>query len=614
MCGIAGWIAYDRDLTQESTTLDRMVRTLTGRGPDSGGRWIDGPAALGHRRLAVIDLAGGVQPMQASTPDGRVALTYSGEVYNYVELREELRGRGHHFRTSSDTEVVLNAYLEWGEAMAPRLNGMYAFAVWDARIRQLVMIRDRMGVKPLFYHPTADGVLFASEPKALFAHPLAKPVVSARGLREFVAFNRPPGETIWDGVAEVVPGTVVTVGRGGIRSHTYWRLESHEHTDDLDTTVERVHDLLDDTVGRQLVADVPTCVLLSGGLDSSAITGLAARRRAAEDLPLHTFAVDFTGESTHFVPTGVHNSRDGDFAVAMARHAGTEHTDIVLGPAAVADPEIRRQVVIARDSPAGLGDMDVSLYLLFKAIRERSTVALSGEAADEVFGGYGWLHNPVVQARDTFPWITAGLIGATPNTQPVEMYDLDTLIALNPMEAVAENYATAVAEVGRVDSESPEERRMRVMSYLHLTRFLRMMLDRKDRMSMAVGLEVRVPFCDHRLVEYVYNTPWAMKTYDGHEKSLLRGATKQLLPQSVIERRKSPYPVIQDWRYAEALQRSAKDLLGEDGPVFQIVSKNWLAETVTADPESLTPAARNGLERSLDTAIWLDVYRPEIRM
>lgn len=194
------------------------------------------------------------------------------------------------------------------------------------------------------------------------------------------------------------------------------------------------------------------------------------------------------------------------------------------------------------------------------------------------------------------------------------MYDLDTLIALNPMETVAENYATAVAEVGRVDSESPEERRMRVMSYLHLTRFLRMMLDRKDRMSMAVGLEVRVPFCDHRLVEYVYNTPWPMKTYDGHEKSLLRGATKELLPQSVIERRKSPYPVIQDWRYAEALQRSAKDLLGEDGPVFQIVSKDWLAETVTADPESLTPAARNGLERSLDTAIWLDVYRPEIRM
>ncbi|MGW6869824.1 asparagine synthase (glutamine-hydrolyzing) [Streptomyces sp. NPDC054904] len=614
MCGIAGWIAYDRDLAQESTTLDHMVRTLTGRGPDAGGRWIEGPAALGHRRLAVIDLVGGVQPMHATTPDGRVALTYSGEVYNFVELRQELRGRGHHFRTTGDTEVVLNAYLEWGEAMAPKLNGMYAFAIWDARTRKLVMIRDRMGVKPLFYHPTTDGVLFASEPKAIFANPLAKPIVSARGLREFVAFNRPPGETIWDGVQEVVPGTVVTVDRAGIRSHTYWRLESREHTDDLHTTVEHVRELLDDSVGRQLVADVPTCVLLSGGLDSSAVTGIAAEHRAAQGLPLHTFAVDFSGESDDFVPTGVHGSHDADFASAMARHAGTEHTDIVLSPASVADPEVRRQVVIARDSPAGLGDMDVSLYLLFKAIRERSTVALSGEAADEVFGGYGWLHNPTVQESDTFPWITAGMIGATPNTQPVEMYNLDTLIALNPLETVADNYATALAEIGRVDSETPHEQRMRVMSYLHLTRFLRMMLDRKDRMSMAVGLEVRVPFCDHRLVEYVYNTPWSMKTYDGREKSLLRGATENLLPRSVIERTKSPYPVIQDWRYAEALQQNAKELLGDDGPVFQIVSRDWLGETVLATPESLTPAARNGLERALDTAIWLDVYRPEIRM
>ncbi|MFK0256351.1 asparagine synthase (glutamine-hydrolyzing) [Streptomyces sp. NPDC090445] len=614
MCGIAGWIAYERDLAQETTTLDDMVRTLTERGPDAGGSWIDGPAALGHRRLAIIDLEGGVQPMEAATPAGRVALTYSGEVYNFRELREELRGRGHRFRTSSDTEVVLHAYLEWGEAMASRLNGMYAFAVWDGRTQKLVMVRDRMGVKPLFYHRTADGVLFASEPKAIFANPLAKPVVSARGLREFIAFNRPPGETIWEDVVEVVPGTVVTVDREGVRSHTYWRLESREHTDDLDTTVERIRELLDDTVARQLVADVPTCVLLSGGLDSSAITGLAAAHRAAEGLPLHTFAVDFTGESDTFVPTGVHGSRDADFATAMARHAGSAHTDIVLDPTSLADPEVRRRVVIARDSPAGLGDMDVSLYLLFRAIRERSTVALSGEAADEVFGGYGWLHNPTVQEGDTFPWITAGMIGATPNTQPAEMYNLDTLIALNPLEALADHYATAVAEVGRIDSESPHEHRMRVSSYLHLTRFLRMMLDRKDRMSMAVGLEVRVPFCDHRLVEYVYNTPWSMKTYDGREKSLLRGATASLLPQSVIERVKSPYPVVQDWRYAEALQQHAKQLVGEDGPVFQIVSRDWLAESAKAAPETLTAAARNGLERALDTAIWLDAYRPEIRM
>ncbi|MDQ0841400.1 asparagine synthase (glutamine-hydrolyzing) [Streptomyces sp. V1I6] len=614
MCGITGWISFDRRLNQESTTLDRMVRTLTSRGPDAGGTWIDGHAALGHRRLAVIDLVGGTQPMQAETPDGRVALTYSGEVYNFTELRDELRRRGHHFRTASDTEVVLNAYLEWGEAMASRLNGMFAFAVWDSRTQKLVMIRDRMGIKPLFFYPTADGVLFGSEPKAIFANPLAKPVVSARGLREFIAFSRPPGETIWDCVEEVVPGTVITVDRSGIRRHTYWRLETVEHVDDLETTVGRVNEILDDTVARQLVADVPTCVLLSGGLDSSAITALAAGRRAAQGDPLHTFAIDFAGESARFVANQVHGSRDAEYASEMARHAGSEHADIVLSPTALADPDVRRQVVIARDSPAGLGDMDVSLYLLFKAIRERSTVALSGEAADEVFGGYGWLHNPVVQEREMFPWITAGMIGASPNTQPAEMYNLDMLIAVNPLEAVADGYATAVAEVGHLETDSAHEKRMRVLSYLHLTRFLRMMLDRKDRMSMAVGLEVRVPFSDHRLVEYVYNTPWSMKTYDGREKSLLRGATRDLLPQSVTERVKSPYPVTQDRSYGEALQQQAKQMLGEDGPVFEIVSRDWLTESAATAPDELALATRNGIERALDTAIWLDEYRPEIRL
>ncbi|MFF8960083.1 asparagine synthase (glutamine-hydrolyzing) [Streptomyces sp. NPDC014894] len=614
MCGITGWIAFDRELNGENTPLEAMVRTLTNRGPDAGGTWIDGHAALGHRRLSIIDLAGGVQPMQAVTPGGRVVLTYSGEVYNFTELRDELRRKGHHFRTSSDTEVVLNAFLEWGEAMAERLNGMFALAVWDTRTQRLTMIRDRLGIKPLFYYPTADGVIFASEPKAIFAHPLAKPLVSARGLREFIAFHRPPGETIWDGLHEVVPGTVVTVDRAGVHHRTYWRLETREHTDDLETTVGRIGELLDDTVARQLVADVPTCVLLSGGLDSSAITALAAARRASRGEPLDTFAIDFAGESDSFVANEVHGSRDAGFASEMAAHAGTRHAEIVLSPADLADPEVRRQVVIARDSPAGLGDMDVSLYLLFRSIREHSTVALSGEAADEVFGGYGWLHNPVVQESEMFPWITAGMIGATPNTQPAEMYNLDMLIATNPLEAVADGYRSAVAEIGLLENENAHERRMRVLSHLHLTRFLRMMLDRKDRMSMAVGLEVRVPFCDHRLVEYVYNTPWSMKTYDGREKSLLRGATRELLPTSVVERVKSPYPVTQDRAYGEALQQQAKQLLGEDGPVFEIVSRDWLAETVATAPGELALAARNGLERALDTSIWLDAYRPEIRM
>jgi asparagine synthase (glutamine-hydrolysing) len=199
----------------------------------------------------------------ASDSGGPLAMVYSGEAYNYAELRDELRRRGHRFRTESDTEVVLHGYLEWGPGVAERLNGMYAFAIWDQRTEKLVMIRDRMGIKPFYYYRTADGVLFGSEPKAILANPLARHVIDVDGLRELVGFSKTPGAAIWSGMREVVPGTVVTVDANGLRETVYWRLTSHEHTDDTDTTVARVRELLDDIVRRQLVADVPRCVLLS---------------------------------------------------------------------------------------------------------------------------------------------------------------------------------------------------------------------------------------------------------------------------------------------------------------------------------------------------------------
>lgn len=278
MCGITGWVAYDRDLTLERPVLDAMTATQVCRGPDAGGLHLERHAALGHRRLAVIDVEGGVQPMTVEH-DGRTlaALTYSGEVYNHRELRAELEAAGHRFRTRSDTEVVLHAYLEWGEHLAERLNGMFAFAVWDARSEELLLVRDRMGVKPLHYHPTPDGVVFGSEPKALLAHPDVPAVVDLDGLRELLALARTPGLTPYRGIAEVRPGHVVRVRRTGVTVRRYWALEAREHTQDLATTVATVRALLDDIVHRQLDADVPLCSLLSGGLDSSAVTALAAK-------------------------------------------------------------------------------------------------------------------------------------------------------------------------------------------------------------------------------------------------------------------------------------------------------------------------------------------------
>ena len=607
MCGITGWVGYSRDLRQERRTIDAMTETMACRGPDASGVWTDQHAALGHRRLAVIDIPGGAQPMSISTPNGDVAMVYSGEAYNFTELRDELANAGHKFTTSSDTEVVLRGYLQWGDAVADRLNGMYAFAIWDSRDRKLVMIRDRMGIKPFYFYPTSDGVLFGSEPKAILANPIAKRVVGIDGLRELFAPVKTPKKALWDGMAEVEPGTIVTVDERGIRERTYWRLESKLHTDDRDTTVAHVRELLDDIVRRQLVADVPECVLLSGGLDSSAITALSARE--LKD-PVRTFAVDFVDQADNFKPDEFRQTMDTPYVHDVAKHVGSDHTDIVLDHNQLSSLDLRRKVIGARDIPMGLGDMDASLYLLFKAIRQQSTVALSGESADEIFGGYRQFHDPKIQQADAFPWIAAGM-GPIDATDTMLSPALGSVIDLDGF--MRDRYSEAVAEVGRVDGEDDFTHRMRVMSYLHLTRFVRILLDRKDRMSMAVGLEVRVPFCDHRLVEYVYNTPWSLKTYDGREKSLLRGAARDVLPQSVVDRVKSPYPSTSDPQYGAAIQAHAKDLYGSgDDLLFTVIDPAKLEHLIGVDPLTLQPVDRTRLERVLDLAVWIDMYKPTI--
>ncbi|MEU3842577.1 asparagine synthase (glutamine-hydrolyzing) [Streptomyces sp. NPDC028635] len=610
MCGITGWVSFDRDLGAERTSVEAMTETMACRGPDDAGTWAQGPAALGHRRLAIIDLPGGRQPMTAGTPEGTVALVYSGEAYNYTELRGELTARGHRFTTDSDTEVVLRGYLEWGEALPERLNGMYAFAVWDARHDKLVMVRDRMGIKPFYYHRTSDGVLFGSEPKAVLANPLAPARVRLDGLRELFTAIKTPGHAVWDGMREVEPGTVVTVDRTGLRTRAYWRLETRPHTDDRDTTIATVRTLLEDIVRRQLVADVPRCTLLSGGLDSSAMTALAARQLAAHGERVRSFAVDFAGQSENFVADELRGTPDTPFVHDVARTAHTEHQDIVLDAQALADPEVRARVIRARDLPAGLGDMDASLYLLFRSIREHSTVALSGESADEVFGGYLQFFDEEARRADTFPWLASMGRHFGEDTGVLRP---DLLRSLDLDGYVADGYRTAVAGIERLTGESDFEYRMRQICHMHLTRFVRVLLDRKDRTSMAVGLEVRVPFCDHRLVEYVYNTPWALKSFDGREKSLLREATADLLPKSVYDRVKSPYPSTQDPKYAAALQEQARDLLSRPSHrVFDLVDRDRVRRMAErAEPVS-TQAERRGLERTLDLAMWLDMYNPEI--
>ncbi|MEV4315370.1 asparagine synthase (glutamine-hydrolyzing) [Actinocrispum sp. NPDC049592] len=609
MCGIAGWVAFETDLTTRSETVDEMTGTMACRGPDDSGTWIRPQVALGHRRLAIIDLPGGRQPMSVRTPRGEVAMVYSGETYNFQDLREELLRKGHEFRTVSDTEVVLHGYLEWGDAVAERLNGMFAFAIWDARVDKLVMIRDRLGVKPFHYYPTRDGVLFGSEPKAILANPLARKVVDIDGLRELVGFTVAPKWSLWKDMYEVEPGTIVTVCREGIRERRYWSLEPQRHEEELDATIAHIRELMTDIVHRQLVSDVPRCVLLSGGLDSSAVTGLAAARLASLGEQLRTFSVDFVGREETFKADENWDSPDTPFIRDVTNLVGSTHQFITLKPEDLTNPDLRRAVITCRDMPVGFGETDSSLYLMFEAIRRQSTVALSGESADEVFGGYRWMHDPEAVNAKTFPWLAY----RSPMSGDRTAFLAPHIRAQMDLDAYIDSqYASAVSAVGHLDDDNDHQRVMRVNQNLHLTRFVRMLLDRKDRISMAVGLEVRVPFCDHRLIEYLYNTPWSMKTFDGREKSLLRAATKHVLPESVQGRRKSPYPSTQDPGYALSLQQQAKEVIADrDHPVHELLDQDWLADIVQQDV-SKPSDARRGIDRVLDMYHWLDLYQPTL--
>jgi asparagine synthase (glutamine-hydrolysing) len=612
MCGIAGWSSFTRDLRLERGVVEAMTETLLPRGPDAGGYWLEPHVALGHRRLAIVDLEGGIQPMVVPNPEGSIALTYSGEVYNFRELRAELSQRGHRFLTGSDTEVVLRGYHQWGLGLAERLNGMFAFAIWDGRSEELILVRDRLGVKPLYHAFVDGGLAFASEPKAILAHPAAKREVDLDGLREALGWTRTPGKAVWHGMREVKPGTQLVWNRGSLREHRYWRLQAERHTHDRDETVARVRDLLTDTVSRQMVADVKVCSLLSGGLDSSAVAALASAGLAPGD-KLQTFSVDFKSHADRFAPDAFRDSADAPFAIEMAAHIGAEHRNLVLDADEIAHAEVRRAVIAARDLPTGFGDADNSLYLLFREIRRSATVALSGESADEVFGGYRWFHQPQALQGDTFPWVDHTHV--TSFKTGLQAFAPDLVAKLALPDYARGCYDEALREVPLLDGEDASERRMREILHLHLTRYLRILLDRKDRLSMAVGLEVRVPFCDHRLVEYVFNTPWRMKTFDGREKSLLRAAVADRLPASILQRTKAPYPSTQDLAYVATLQRQALALVAESAhPARDLLDFAWIRRAATLAADQVDRDARHGLERALDFATWIDVARPEFAL
>ena len=531
MCGIGGFVDYERDARRGGPILHGMKRTLTPRGPDAEGTYFDEDAALVHRRLIVIDPEGGKQPMHS--PDRNTIIIYNGELYNTPELRTELLSRGHEFVGHSDTDVLLHAYLEWKTDAFSRLNGIFAFAIWEKRERRLTLCRDRLGVKPLFFAPIRNGLTFGSTIDTVLCHPEIEPALDEDGLRTLLLLGpaRPPESGVFRQISSLVPGHFAVLTPEAFTDHVYWQLEAHEHEDDLPTTIERTHTLICDAARRQLVSDVPLACFLSGGLDSSILSMLAAKDYAARGETLHTWSVDYRDNDKYFTKSIFQPNSDDSYIDQMVDFLGTHHHRVVLEPEALC-----AALLPATDARAlpGMADVDSSLLLFCAAVkRGGTTVCLSGECADELFGGYPWYHREEILFEDTFPWsrsvgLRLGLL--TPDA------------VRNGEEFVRQHYRDTCDRAPKLSSDDKKAARMREMFVLNLDWFMATLLDRKDRMSMYSGLEVRVPFCDHRIVEYAYNMPWDFKSLEGREKGIVRRAFADELPKEIVYRKKSPYP------------------------------------------------------------------------
>ena len=576
MCGITGWASFQKDLRTSNDILKLMTQTLNKRGPDDENIWCSEHIAFGHRRLAVIDLIGGKQPMQKEYDGANYVITYNGELYNTEELRKELQNRGHLFKTHSDTEVLLTAYIEWKEQCVDFLNGIFAFGIWDEQSQSLFLCRDRLGVKPLFYTEQQDGLLFASEVKALLAHPLIKTTINTDGLANIMAVgpSRMPGKSPFQNISELRPGYAMRFSREGIRVWQYWQLQSKHHEESLGETVDHVRFLLTDAIERQLVSDVPICTFLSGGLDSSIITGIAANMFQHQNKgKLHTYSIDYEDNERFFNPHAFQTSTDTYWIQKMTDTFSTTHHAKEISQQQLIDFLI--ESVIVRDSP-GMADVDSSLLWFCREIKKDFTVALSGECADEIFGGYPWF----TETTTGFPWIRSL---SERSTMLQERWRKKLKVESYAQQA----YSQTIAEVPYLDGESIEEVRQREMFYLNMVWFMQTLLERKDRMSMGASLEVRVPFADHRLVEYTWNIPWEMKNLDGMEKGLLRKAMQHLLPEEVLYRKKNPYPKTYHPVYTAGVQKWLRDIIEDKNSILhELFERQKLIELIESGGSS----------------------------
>ena len=568
MCSIAGFYDPSANFTARREEFEHILHQMgqvqSHRGPDGSGIRLTAQCGLSHTRLSIIDLKNGSQPMTKSQGDHLYHIVYNGEIYNLKELRRALFERDVIPKTSSDTEVILLSYLTFGPEFVRRLDGIFAFAIYDERHRILTLYRDSFGVKPLFYTIHNGTLVFSSELKGLYCFPGITARLDKNGLNELFGLGpaRTPGSGILKDICELKPGTSMTCSSLGFVTHTYYELSSRPHEDSYEDTIEKTRFLITDAIKRQMISDVPICTFLSGGVDSSLVSSVCADELKASGERLTTYSFDFTDNDKYFKANSFQPSMDRPYVNQMAEYLQSDHHNLECDNKVQA--EMLYDSVDAHDLPC-MADVDSSLLYFCSEVAKNHKVVLTGECADEVFGGYPWFHKDSFLNCGTFPW--------TPDLSPrSRLLHPDLLEVLDMDQYVQNAYETAISEIPILPEENDIEVNRRRIGYLNIRFFMQTLLNRMDRTSMHSGLEARVPFADRALVDYVFNIPWEMKAKDGVVKNVLRQAARSLLPDEILFRKKSPYPKTYHPYYEQLLSSRLKDVLSQpDCPLLPLI-------------------------------------------
>ena len=615
MCGITGFVNYKKDISSYKNVLSEMTNELHKRGPDEEGFYLNNHIALGHKRLIVIDPEGGKQPKIKKFSFGEYAIVFNGQIYNTKELRETLKENGFEFNTYSDTEVLLNAYIYYGNDVVNHLNGIFSFAIWNSHTEELFLARDHFGVKPLFYTIFNDNFIFASELKAIFKFPNIPKIVDKQGISELFGIGpaHTPGLTVYKNIFEIKPAHFAIYNRSGLHTKRYWKLTSKPHTESFEETCNHLRNLLEDSINRQLVSDVPLCTFLSGGLDSSILTKLIGNYRKENGLStISTYSVDYVDNDKNFVKSDFQPNSDNYYINLMTENSFSTNQKVVLDTPALADA--LEDAMIARDVP-GMADVDSSLLLFCKQVKQEHTVTLMGECADEIFGGYPWFFREDALNSGTFPWSIA-ISERQQILNPTIAKEIDL------KNYIDYRYNESINDVQVLDTDSEETAQKRKISHLTINWFMQTLLERGDRMGMYSGLEIRVPFCDYRLAEYMWNVPWEIKALNGREKGLLRYVCKDILPEEIVNRKKSPYPKTHNPTYLARVKSMLYEIMSNpNAPINSLLNRQYILEILETDGKAFSRPWFGQLMTGpqliaylCQVNMWLEKYKPIIEM